>query len=282
MVTKRLNSLEIRNHCFYSIWLVSFLTIIAYIAKPYLSPTNLVMFYLIGVVVAAVTWGLWPAIFTATVSVLTFDLLFVPPYFSFRIGDTEYLITFAAFLFVGIVISLLVVRSKDNASAAQRREEYTSALYALSVDLASANDIRTALEIVSGHVKRSCNCLSAYLLPYGSDLGVAYSDGGLDLDEKEMTAANWTYANGVPSGRDTDTLSTASLRFYPLRTPSGIVGVMGIKPQEQESIIKMEQERLIEAFASQTALAIERIEFWNQIRREDRGAQERLPGRRRG
>ena len=57
---------------------------------------------------------------------------------------------------------------------------------------------------------------------------------------------------------------------------------MGIKPQEQESIIKMEQERLIEAFASQTALAIERIEFWNQIRREDRRMQERPPGRRRG
>jgi two-component system sensor histidine kinase KdpD len=262
---KRPMRVLIKNHYVYSIWLVFALTILAYLAKPYLSPTNLVMVYLIGVVVAAVTWGLWPAIFTASMSVLIFDFFFISPFFSFRIGDTEYIITFAAFLFVGAVISLLVVRSKDNASAAQRREEYTSALYALSVDLASANDIRTALEIVSGHVKRSCNCLSAYLLPYGSDLGVAYSDGGLDLDEKEMTAANWTYANGVPSGRDTDTLSTASLRFYPLRTPSGIVGVMGIKPQEQEGEVQAEEEQLIEAFASQTALAVERLEFWNQL-----------------
>lgn len=278
---KRPTRLLIKNHYAYSIWLVLVLTILAYFAKPYLSPTNLVMVYLIGVVVAAVTWGLWPAIFTAAMSVLIFDFFFISPFFSFRIGDTEYIITFAAFLFVGAVISLLVVRSKDNASAAQRREEYTSTLYALSIDLASANEIKRALEIVSGHVKKSCHCLSAYLLPYGSYLGVAYSDGGLDLDEKEMTAANWTFRNGIASGKDTDTLASASLRFYPLRTPSGIVGVMGIKPQEQESIIKMEQERLIEAFASQTALAIERIEFWNQIRREDR-AQERPPGRRRG
>jgi two-component system, OmpR family, sensor histidine kinase KdpD len=255
----------IKRHYFYSAWLVLVLTIIAFFAKQYISPTNLVMFYLIGVVVAAITWGIWSAIFTAALSVLTFDFFFVVPYFSFRIGDTQYLITFAAFLFVGVVISFLVVRSRDNASAAQRREEYTSALYALSVDLASANDTYRALEIVNGHIKRSCHCLSAYLLPTGGNLTVEYSDGGLDLDEKELTAASWTYKNGVASGKDTDTLSSASLKYYPLRTPSGVVGVMGIKPQEKDGIIWLEQERLIEAFASQTALAIERIEFWNQI-----------------
>jgi two-component system, OmpR family, sensor histidine kinase KdpD len=255
----------ISNHYFYSIWLVFVLTIIAFFLKQYLSPTNLVMFYLIGVVLAAVTWGLLPAIFTAAVSVVIFDFFFVSPFFSFRIGDTQYLITFAAFLFVGVVISLLVVRSKDNASAAQRREEYTSALYALSIDLASANNVQKALEIVSGHVKRSCNCLSAYLLPTDGDLGVMYADDSLNVDEKELTAASWTYRNGIASGKETDTLASASLKYYPLWTSSGVVGVMGIKPQEQEGIIRLEQERLVEAFASQTAQAIERINFWNQI-----------------
>ncbi|WP_019176147.1 DUF4118 domain-containing protein [Methanomassiliicoccus luminyensis] len=264
---------SVKNRYFYCTWLVMIVTIIAYFLKPYLSPTNLVMFYLIGVVVAAVTWGLWKAVFTATLSVLMFDFFFVAPHFSLRIIDTEYLVTFAAFLFVGVVISLLVVRSRDNAAAAQRREEYTSALYALSIDLASANDIERALETVSGHVKRSCNCLSAYLLPYGSCLGVVFSDSGLDLDEKEMTAADWTYRNGQASGKDTDTLSSAVLKFYPLRTPSGVVGVMGIKPEERDGIIRLEQERLIEAFTSQTALAIERIHFWNQLSRSGKQAE---------
>ncbi|MBI0582875.1 MAG: sensor histidine kinase KdpD [Methanomassiliicoccus sp.] len=255
----------VKSHYFYCIWLVLIITIIAYFAQQYLSPTNLVMFYLIGVVVAAVTWGLWKAVFTAAVSVVMFDFFFVPPHYTFQIADTEYGITLVAFLFVGVAISFLVVRSKDNASAAQRREEYTSALYALSIDLASANGIERALEIVSGHVKRSCDCLSAFLLPYEGCLEVAYSYGDLDLDEKDMTAAGWTYRNGISSGKDTDTLSSAALRYYPLRTPSGVVGVMGIKPEEQDGIIRLEQERLIEAFASQTAMAIERIEFWNQI-----------------
>lgn len=260
----------VRYHYFLAVWMVMILTIIAVLVEPYISSTNLVMLYLIGVVVAAITWGLWFAIFTAGVSVLAYDFFFIPPYMSFRVGDTEYLITFAAFLIVGVVISLLVVRAKDYAMAAQRREDYTSTLYALSLDLASVNDTKVALETVSGHIMRSCNCRSAYLLPIMNQLSVAYANGGLNLDEKEMTAANWTYVHGITSGKDTDTLASAALRYYGLRTSNGIVGVIGIQPEEQEAIIRLEQERLIAAFASQTALAIERIEFWKQICRNEK------------
>jgi two-component system sensor histidine kinase KdpD len=250
---------------FYCLWLVLGLTIVAMIAKSYISSTNLVMLYLIGVVLAAISWGLWPAIFTASASVVTYDYFFVPPSFNFRITDSEYLITFGAFLFVGVVISLLVVRSKEYASAAQRREDHTSILYALSIDLAAVNDIQAAFETVGGHVRKACSCSSAFFLPLNGLLTVSLASAGLDLDEKEMTAANWTFVHGIRSGKDTDTLASATLRYYPLRTPNGIVGVMGIQPVEQEGIIKMEQERLIDAFASQTALAVERIEFWKQI-----------------
>ncbi len=260
----------VKYHYFLTVWMVMILTIIAVLVEPYISSTNLVMLYLIGVVVAAITWGLWFAIFTAGVSVLVLISSSSRLDLSFRVSDTEYLITFAAFLTVGVVISLLVVRAKDYAMAAQRRDDYTSTLYALSLDLASVNDTKVALETVSGHIMRSCNCRSAYLLPKREQLSVAYANGGLNLDEKEMTAANWTYENGISSGKDTDTLASAALRYYPLRTPNGIVGVIGIQPEEQEAIIRLEQERLIAAFASQTALAIERIEFWKQICRNEK------------
>jgi two-component system sensor histidine kinase KdpD len=249
--------------------MVLILTIIALIVEPYISSTNIVMLYLIGVVVAALTWGLWFAIFTSGISVLVYDFVFVPPFFSFRVSDTEYLITFAAFLIVGVVISLLVIRTKEYGKAAQRRDDYTSTLFALSLDLASVNETKTALEVVSGHIMRTCHCLSTYLLPVEGRLGVAYANGSINMDEKEITAASWTYFHGLTSGKDTDTLASASLRYYPLRTPNGIVGVMGIQPEEQRGIIMLEQERLILAFASQIAMAIERNELWNQIRKNE-------------
>ena len=249
----------------YGSGLVLAITILAYLIRPYLSPTNLVMLYLIGVVMSAIAWGLRSAIFTAAISVLVFDFLFIPPYMSLRVSDTEYAITFAAFLMVGVAISLLVVRSRDYASAAQRRGDYISALYELSFDLASVNDIKVALEVVGGHIQTTCNCNSVFLLPRGDFLTTIYTSDKLELDEKEIIAASWTYHNGTTMGRGTDTLSSAALKYYPLRTPNGIVGVMGIRSKEREGVINPEQERLIEAFASQTALAIERIELWEQI-----------------
>ena len=74
-------------------------------------------------------------------------------------------------------------------------------------------------------------------------------------------------------------LASAALRYYPLRTSNGIVGVMGIQPEAQKAIIRLEQERLIAAFASQTALAIERIEFWMQICRNEKITDESSSGK---
>lgn len=263
----------LRNRYFYSIWLVLAISFMALFLRSYLYPTNLVMLYLIGVVIAAITWGLWSAIFTAALSVLAFDLIFVPPYLKLRVADTQDVVTFVAFLVVGVVISLLVVRSRDNASAAQRREEYTATLYSLSTDLASVNNVKVACEVVSGHIKNAFHGRSVFLLPQGNYLVVVHSSESIEMDEKEMTAAHWTYRNGISSGRDTDTLSTATFKYYPLRTPNGVVGVMGIAVEEQERVRRLERERLLSAFSNHIALAIERIEFWDQITRVNRAVQ---------
>jgi two-component system sensor histidine kinase KdpD len=49
--------------------------------RPYLSPINMVMAYLLAVVLAAVRLGLKPAILAAFLGVLAFDFFFVPPRF---------------------------------------------------------------------------------------------------------------------------------------------------------------------------------------------------------
>jgi two-component system, OmpR family, sensor histidine kinase KdpD len=254
-----------RNPYWYSIWLVLLISILCSFLRTFISPTNLVMLFLIGVVVAAISWGLRPAIFTAAMSVLAFDFFFVPPTLTLRISDSEYLITFGAFLFVGVLISLLVVRARDLAFAAQRREEYTSTLYALSLDLASSREIRDILETVASHVSRTCHCRSAMLIPDGDELKVAYASQGLTIDEKDMTAANWSLRSGISAGKDTETLSSALLKYYPLRTVNGVVGVMGVQSKEQEGFVKMEQERLLQAFASQAAIALERGQLWDRL-----------------
>ncbi|HUL39365.1 MAG TPA: DUF4118 domain-containing protein [Methanomassiliicoccales archaeon] len=250
---------------FYSVWIVLLVSILGLFISSLISPTNLVMFYLIGVAFSAILWGLWPAIFTAAMSVLAFDFFFVPPKLSMHISDSEYFITFGAFLFVAVAIGLLVARMRDYASAAQRRENYASTLLALSVDLASANSISEVLDFVSNHIARSCRCRSAFLISDNGALSLAKLSGDLMIADKEIMAAHWAFEKGVPAGKGTDTLTTASLKFYPLRTANAVVGVMGIQFEQKEETVEFELERLLQAFASQAAIAIERTQLWNLI-----------------
>ena len=102
-----------------SLALVAAATLVSAFVRPFISPTNLVMLYLLAVVLAAVRFGLKPAILTATFGVLAFDFFFIAPQWSFTIADTEYLFTFLGLFTVGVVISTLVAQAKTRAEALQ-------------------------------------------------------------------------------------------------------------------------------------------------------------------
>ncbi len=53
----------------------------------------------------------------------------------------------------------------------------------------------------------------------------------------------------------------------PLTTPHGVVSVLGVKPPQSGGCLTPEQERLLEAFAGQAALAIERAQLAEEARR---------------
>jgi two-component system sensor histidine kinase KdpD len=242
-----------------SLVLVLLITFLGWLVRPFISPTNLMMFYMLGVVISAFRWGLRPAILTAVLGVLAFDIFFVAPYFSFRVSDTEYLITFAGFIAVGTLISLLVARVRDHAIAVQTRDNETSTLYALSQDLAAALDAGSITSAVSEHISGIFQWKSAFLLPEGDTLLLRTASLGLILDADEMAVATWTYKHRSIAGYDTDTLPGSRLRYMPIQSSRGILGVMGVKPAEPAGVITPEQERILLAFANQAALALERV-----------------------
>jgi two-component system sensor histidine kinase KdpD len=72
-----------------------------------MAEANVVMMFLLGVVFVSVRYGRGPGIAASMLAAILYDFLFVEPYYSFRIKDTEYLITFAVILVVALVISTL-------------------------------------------------------------------------------------------------------------------------------------------------------------------------------
>ena len=145
--------------------LITIITIIGWLVKSFIASTNLAMLYLLAVVVIAFRRGLRPAIFTAVVGVIAFDFFLIPPYLTFRVSDSEYIITFIGMIIVGALVSLLVTRAREHAFAAQSREKETGTLYALSQDLAVAADADSIIAAVTRHIREIFLWESVILVP---------------------------------------------------------------------------------------------------------------------
>jgi two-component system, OmpR family, sensor histidine kinase KdpD len=232
-----------------------------------ISPTNLVMVYLLAVVLSAVYFGRGPAILASFLSVIVFDFFFVPPYMTLAVSDTEYLLTFAGLLTVGWVISYLTARAREQAESAQRREADTATLYALSRDLAAADGLAAVLKAIRTHIEQGFGREAVVHLADGETLRATNAlSADSHLDETESAVALWTFKNGESAGRGTNTLPAARYRYLPLKTARRTIGVLGIKPKESEPLLAPDQQRLLEALASQAAQAIERAQLAEQAR----------------
>jgi two-component system sensor histidine kinase KdpD len=198
---------------------------------------------------------------------LAFDFFFVPPQLTFTVYDTEYLLTFGSLLAVGLVISYLTVRAREQAESAQRREIDTTTLYELSRELSIAEGLEEILSAISSNVSRTFGREVMIFLPDARGNGTletASNPSNVKLDENEYAVAVWSFQHGQSAGRGTETLTASATRYIPLKTPHGVVGVLGIKPKDTTSHLTPDQRRLLETFASQAALAIERAQLAGQ------------------
>ncbi len=245
--------------------LVVVATVLSALIDPVLSQTNLVMFYLLAVVIAAVYLGRGPAVVVSALAVVAFDFVFVSPRLTFAVDDAEYLLTFAALFIVGLVISQLAAQVRTQANAARLREQENATLYALSRDLAVAADTNDILRALKTNAATMFGRRVLVLLPNGSgrDLKlIGEPDSGLDQNERAV--ALWAFEHNMPAGRDTDTLPAAETRFLPLHTARGVLGVIGVSRGESDSRMNPAQRRLFDTFASLAATALERAQLAEQ------------------
>jgi two-component system sensor histidine kinase KdpD len=243
-----------------SLVLVSLVTILGEVTKDLISQTNLMMIYLMVVVIAAFRRGLYLAIFTAFISVIMFDFFLVPPYYTFNVSDTQYLISFAGMILVGIVISVLISKAQDYASSAHSREKENAMLYNLSKKLTGALNLETIIMVIVSKIEENFDWQAVVFLPDDiQSLTVRGSSEGLVMNDDEIAVAIWSYTKKSVAGYDTDTLHASRFRFIPIRSRKGVLGVLGVKPEEVGGVISPDKGRILEIFADLMGLAMERF-----------------------
>ena len=254
-------------------------TALAWLMFPYFELTNLIMAYLLGVVFVAVRLGRGPSILASVVSVAAFDFFFVPPFYTFAVFDAQYLLTFTVMLLVALVISNLTVRIRQQADAARVRERRTAELYAMSRTLASVRGIEQVLRVAVQHISEVFACNVVILLPdangriqpWGRLAGEWSDEAGARKafapDASDQAVAQWVYDHRQAAGRGTDTLPGADGLYLPLVGTRGTIGVLGVRPFEARRVFLPEQLQLLETFANQIALAIERTQLADEAQR---------------
>ncbi|CAM2188045.1 sensor histidine kinase KdpD [Burkholderia cepacia] len=254
------------RHYAYAAAICAAITVVASLVSERLDLTNLVMLYLLGVVFSAVRLGRGPGVLQSFLSVAAFDFFFVPPRMSFSVSDTQYLLTFFGMLLTSLVISHLTSTLTRQASVAQRRERRTGAIYAMARELGAALTTEQIVEIGSRHVGEVFRARVAFLLPDSADKvrqkieepDAAVTLTGADLDSD---VGQWVYDQQKPAGRGTDTLPATVALYLPLKAPMRTRGVLAVASREPRELEVPEQQRMLDAFAAQIALALERVHY---------------------
>jgi two-component system sensor histidine kinase KdpD len=134
--------------------------LIARVMQPHFNETNLAMVYVVAVVVAGLTLGLWPAVFTCIAGVALFDYVNIAPHFEFTLQARDYFFTFLVMLATAVTVSVLAERLRLHAEQARASAARSRALFALSEALANDradDDIITVLrQHLAGTFRADC------------------------------------------------------------------------------------------------------------------------------
>ena len=228
-----------------------------------LADANLILIYLLAVVLTTVQFGRGPGIAASFLAVLAFDIFMVLPYHSLEVADPQYLLTFAMMLALSLVVSHLMANQRYQAMIAFNRERRAIVLFQLSQDLSGALTREQVSDVAVRHLDMAFASQVVLL--------VADAAGTVDPSPLAALAGNTNIAAGIAAravyerarngdGRHQMTV-VGRLHMLPLRAPMCTRGVLVVQAPEDARHLTQEQTRLLQTFAAQIALAIERVHY---------------------
>jgi len=236
---------------------------VAAVMYPYFALTNLVMVYLLGATIAALWLGRGPASLTAVVNIVAFDYCFVPPRFTLAVSDFQYVVTFGVMLAVALIIANLVANVRAQTRVAGARERRTSLLYGMSRELTATRSLEDLARVAVKHVAETFASRAVVLVPDKSGRLQHPRSEPLpaSLRASDLSVAQWVFDHNAPAGLGTDTLPAGLTQYLPLKGGRRTLGVLAVQPAQRRRLLLPEQRHLLETFAAQISLALERADL---------------------
>ncbi len=190
---------------------------------------------LIPVGLSTALWGLGPGITAALCAFFGFNYFFISPYYTFTVHRPEDVVVLLVFLIVAVVISQLVGRAQAGMAAAAAREQEATQLYELSTALAGLHEEQSIVRALAEQIQS---------MFAGESVAITL-DG--QPDAALQVAAN---------GKEGSIPARPPELIIPVEAVRGVVGQIRI--WRKAPALSSRERRLLQTFASQGALALER------------------------
>lgn len=211
--------------------LIALITAIFFVLRNVLDTTLIALLYLLPLGIITALWGLGPGISSAVITFFTLNYFFIEPYYTLMVHQPGEIVILVVFLLVAVVISQLVGRAQAGLAAAQAREREATQLYELSTALTGLHDDRTIAQILARQVQAESQSEHVEINVSGSSSFV------------------YRLPEAAAPARPPELI-------VPIEAARGVLGE--IRLWRSEPAISSAERRLLQTFASQGALALER------------------------
>lgn len=221
------------------------------------SPVDLI--YLPAVLAAAGFYGLGPGLVAAIASALAFNFYFTHPVHTFRISSPEDIATVALLFLVALVTSQLAARMRAQARAARKSAARNATIAGFARKLLSCPGDEQIAKIGCQELARLFDCNALMMAAEGAEPRlIAGYPSHATLTPSDIAAAAWAIESGEPAGRGTRSVIVTEWVFYPVRSGSAILAVVGLARDDGTRPVPEDQLDLLDSLVDQLALALER------------------------
>ena len=227
---------------------------------------SLSLVFLIGVIITATRFGLWPSLYAATVSFFTYNFFFTEPHHTFVMHRQDDVLTLVLFYVASILAGNVAARLRNQVNAQRAIARRTTSLYEFSRKLASTASIDDVVWTAVSNVGAILKCEAIVLIPDGGGR-LAISGAFPPQDElgvREYSAALWAWEKGESAGWTSATLPSSKWLFLPLKTAQGIHGVIGVTFGDDKGLPPADR-RILDALTDQVAIAVERTQLVSDL-----------------
>jgi two-component system sensor histidine kinase KdpD len=227
---------------------------------------NISVVFLLAVLLTAVNFGVWPAIYASALSFAAFNFFFIDPLYTFTIAEPYELLALVTFLIVAVVTSALAGRVRQQAKVSTSRMRAMRRLYEFTRRLSGLATLDAVAEGAASEIHASLGRPTVVMLAHHEELELAAAWPPEDaLDAATMTAARWAHSHNEPAGADTATLPIIPWYFVPLRIGDKILGVVGVAKDKDAPPLDSEVRALLNTLCEQTAAAIDRASLTREM-----------------